>query len=760
MVRAPSPLRILVLGVVTAGLLVASIGSRTARAQDGDVTLRGFIVDAETGQPLSGAHVVVRRVDGEQVSGAAADNNGYYHVAGLAPGQYALLASFVGYRSLRDTLRVQDRTEPITHSIELQPGEQTLDEVVLTEKAGGATTQDAGHQRVSASDVGRIPTPSVSGDLTNYLQSMPGVVSVGDRGGQLFIRGGTPDQNLVLMDKMQVYRPFHIVGFYSAFPEELISNADIYAGGFPARYSGRLSSVIDVEMRGGNQERVEAGVTAGPFLTGVRVEGPLNDDGLSLLTAARTSQIERTAPLILGQDQPLKFNDQFVKLQHTSETGRCALTGLHTYDRGKIDPQQNDVFTWANRVFGGRCVAIGGGSSALADVSMHFSSVQNAVGGGDDPERQASLWNFTTKVNVVWPLEVGGEIRSGLQIHYGELEYELGEQFQGVRIADRDVLALDGHVGATLEVGDRLDVRPGVAVTVPYDYGPTVEPRLRASWRPFGSPDQEMSAAAGLYRQTVVGLSDERDLGSVFTAWNPVPLPHGRPSAWHGILGWRQQLGSVGLTVEGYYKDLGNLAVPIWSARARFTTEMTAAEGTSWGIDVRGEYERGPVHAYLGYGFSWTRYTAMQDNFGSWFGTRIQQYHPPHDRRHELNAVVSADLSFATADVRWQLGSGLPYTRPFGFDIYVHLEDLQESPTLFGTPRFLFEKPYRSRLPAYHRLDVSLSRTLTLDALDLTVKAGAINVYDRQNLFYFDLFTQRRVNQLPFVPYVAVELEI
>ena len=742
-------------------VLLAAVFAPPAAAQSHDVILRGFVMSAETGQPLSGANVVLQRLDAPQPpEGAAANANGYYHLAGLTPGRYALRASFVGYQTVRDTLRLADSDERVTHTIELQPADQTLQELIVTGEARGATTLEGGRQRVVAEDLARIPTPSISGDLATYLQSLPGVVSVGDRGGQLFIRGGSPDQNLILIDKMQIYRPFHIVGFYSAFPQDLISGAEVYAGGFPAQYSGRISSVIDVEMRGGNQDHVEAAATAGPFLTGLRVEGPLNDDGFSFLTAARFSQIERTAPVFLGQEQPLTFNDQFVKLQHTTDTGRCGVTGLHTFDRGQIDAERNDVFRWSNYVFGGRCVAFGSSSSSLIDVSLNTSYVQNAVGSGDAPQRQATLWDVATKVHLVRPLSGNRSLQGSFQVHLKTPRYELREKFQGLRTTYDVLLSVNGHVGATLPIGDDLDLRPGLAVTLPFDYGPTIEPRLRASWRPFGTDDQEMHAALGLYRQTMVGLSDERDLGSAFTAWVPAPLNQTRPYAWHAILGWRQQIGAFGLTAEGYYKDLGNLAVPIWSTIARFTTELTAAEGTSWGFDLRGEFKRGPLYAYLGYGFSWTRYTAAQDNFGTWFGTSIQHYHPSHDRRHELNAVLSTDLGVATADVRWQLGSGLPYTRPFGFDAFVRLGELESSPQSYGIPRLLYEKPYRARLPAYHRLDVSLQRSFDLDAADLTTKAGVINLYDRQNLFYFDLFTQRRVDQLPLVPYLAVEVEI
>lgn len=741
-------------------MLFFVVGSVVPSSHAQEVTLRGFVVDTETGQPLPGANVLIRGMDvGTSPRGAAANNNGYYYFSDLVPGRYVLQVSFVGYRTLRDTVRLADREEPITHSVELDPAEQSLEELVITDQAGGATMRGAGRQQLAANDLPRIPTPSISGGLAGYLQSMPGVVSVGDRGGQLFIRGGTPDQNLILMDKMKVFRPFHIVGFYSAFPRELISNAQVYAGGFPARYNGRLSSVIDVEMRGGNQEQVEAAATVGPFLTGVRMEGPLNDEGLSLLGTARFSQIERTAPVVLGQSQPLKFDDQFVKLQNSFETGRCGVSGLHTYDRGQVDPAANTVFRWSNYAFGGRCVATGAGSASLVDVSISSSYTRNAVGAADTPQRRASVWDFTTKLDVSNPLEGGQAIRGGFQLHMKEMGYRLGEKFRGLRAADENWISLSGHLQAHLRIREHLDLRPGFAVTLPFGFGPSLEPRVRVNWRPLGSKDQELSAAAGLYRQTVVGLTDERDIGSVFTAWVPTPLEWGRPTAWHAILGWHQQIGALGFSVEGYYKDLKNLAVPRWSTLARFTTTLTAADGTSWGADFRGEFERGSIYAYVSYGFSWTRYRTAQENFGVWFGTDIQSYHPPHDRRHEVNAVLSADLGVATADVRWQMGAGLPYTRPFGYDAYVGMGGLLDPSQTYGTPRVLYEKPYRGRLPAYHRLDVSLTRTLDLNGIDLTAKAGAINLYDRQNLFYFDLFTQRRVNQLPLVPYAAVEIK-
>ena len=144
-----------------------------------------------------------------------------------------------------------------------QPSQEELGEVVV-QAEGGATRVQAGLQIVRPKDLDRIPTPDASGDLATYLQSLPGVVSTGDRGGQLFIRGGTPSQNLVLLDGLLIYQPFHIVGFFSAFPQDLISYVEVYAGGYNARYNGRISSVIDVSTQEGNKQFVEGAGSISP----------------------------------------------------------------------------------------------------------------------------------------------------------------------------------------------------------------------------------------------------------------------------------------------------------------------------------------------------------------------------------------------------------------------------------------------------------------------------------------------------------------
>jgi len=237
-------------------------------------TLSGTVADAETEQAMQGVNVVLKAVGGDQ-RGIATNAEGGYAFERLLPGDYVLTLSFVGYLAQTDTLTLAFGDQR-TYNAQLQPDQELLDEVVVEEERVSTSQEGfAGFERIGISELKRVPMPSVSPDLAGYLLTMPGFVTTGDRGGQLFVRGGTPTQNLMMVDGMVLYQPFHIVGLYSALPADLISNVDVYAGGFGARYGGRLSSVIDVTTRRGNQKEVLGAVFLAPFPGTARVEEPV-----------------------------------------------------------------------------------------------------------------------------------------------------------------------------------------------------------------------------------------------------------------------------------------------------------------------------------------------------------------------------------------------------------------------------------------------------------------------------------------------------
>lgn len=723
------------------------------------ISIQGIVTDNQTGSALQGANVAFLELNGEGIKGNATDGNGFYQVNGLLPGEYVFRVSYIGYRVHTDTLMVGDlRTQTLSVSLTPQDGE--LDELVVSQP--GRSVLEGGRQRVTAEDMARVPASAGSGDLASYIQTLPGVISSGDRGGQLYIRGGTPAENLVLMDGMLIFNPFHIVGFYSAFPEGLVSSVDMYAGGFGAKYNGRISSVMDVQMRDGNRDRYRGSGTLSPFLGEVIVEGPIKKGRSSVIASLRNSILEHTGPAFIGGEHPLTFNSQYVRVSHGERNSRCSLTAMRTYDRGRLNVNENaDLFRWGNFLTGGRCVVLPSDSQSLFDFTMGVSHVYNHAGNSINPDREASATRMQIKVNVTRPF-LGQRLDFGLFTNMNWQSYDFREQFQIPRSDSEIMLGLGGHIEPTIQFNDRFEIKPGAVLAVyPGIYKASLEPRFRASWKPLGRNSESLHLALGLYRQSVAGISDNRDAGSAFTAWMQVPNGQPQMEAVHALLGWQQSLGEqFELSIEGYAKKLRHIPVAVWSNLTSFSTELTSAKGNVAGGDIRLEWQRRNVYAFVGYGISWTEYESEDEYFNLWFDEEIRSYHPPHDRRHQVNSLVSVEAGAFEFSVAWQFGTGLPFTRPMGFDDFIRfdrgLPDIREN---YGNPRVILDRPYSARVPVYHRLDFSVERSFQLNLGEITMSVGAINAYDQQNLFYYDVYTQNRIDQLPFAPYFSVKLD-
>ncbi|QXD16515.1 TonB-dependent receptor [Rhodocaloribacter litoris] len=739
------------------------LGTPPAQAQT--ATLRGFVTDASDGQPLPGVNVVLAGT-GDARYGTATDNDGFYVLSRLAPGTYTLRATFIGFDPYEETITLA-AGEVQTRNFAMSETRTRLDEVVVESEreTAGAANVTAGLQTIRPADIEVIPAPDVSADLVNYLTALPGIVSQGDQGGQLFIRGGEPTQNLVLLDGMLIYQPFHVLGFFSAFPSEIVGSADVYAGGYGGRYGGRLSSVIDVSARTGNKQRWATAVSAAPFVSSARLEGPLWPGRVSLLASARQSVIEQGAERLVDRPLPFRFGDFFAKIHaNLSEGAQLSVTGLHTDDEGRlgIDPvagvADEDQVGWTNDAVGARLIFLPANLPIFAEFVTSYSRLENDFGPEARPVRTTSVGRFNFQANVT---HYAGnlDVNWGLFLSTLSLSSRLDGQFQNLNLKDESVTEAGLYFEPEYRVGSGLRVQPALRVhAFPSKSRTFLEPRLRVVWN---RGLHRFSGAVGLYHQEIAGLADRRDAGDVFTVWTASPLGL-VPEAWHFIAGWNVRPAPwLGFSLEGFYKRLSNLVVPEWTAFPRFTTNLQQAGGTALGGDVRLEVGTGPFYGMASYGYSKVTYETRIPALQLLTGEPSVSYDPPHDRRHQVNLTASLTLAGFTLNTRWQFGSGLPFNRSIGFDRFVLLDSLVNVTEVPGTERVLYQRPYTGRLPAYHRLDVSLDRAFRLQPhVFLTVQAGVINLYDRRNLFYFDLFTLRRVDQLPLLPTFGLKLEV
>ena len=742
-----------VLGLLLAALGLG-VGPAPALGQEA-ATLRVVVTAADDGAPLPQATALLEAPAGDTIQAGITNADGYAELRALSPGRYVIGVSHVGYAAHRDTLTLEAGRR--VYGVELPVSERRLDEVTVETRRGTAH-RTAGLQTIRPAETNRIPTPGPGGDLASYLQTLPGVVSVGDRGGQLYIRGGAPTQNRTLVDGLPIVRPFHISSFYSAFPQAIVQGADLYAGGFGAQYGEATSSVLDVQLRPGNMKRYDGAAALGPHLASVRVEGPIERGTESFLVSGRYSLLEQTAAPLLGVEATTGFYDVTGRYSFQRDETSCNVTAIRTHDEGSLGPDQRRELSWSNTVIGGRCLILATQYDHAFSLRGGYSGFTNSVGTAGAPEQQASRWRTYLMLNYDQRL-FGHPVDFGARVTAGQYSAEIDERFVGREQFSQAQAMVRLHWSLDWAPSDRLTVTPSVAGRVTYDVRPSVDPRLRLSFRPDGTEQQEVSLAAGLYHQIDGGLTDQRDAGTVFTLWRPPPAGDPLPRALHGIVGYRQRLGSLlELSLEGYAQRLQNLPVAEWTPETGTNTETALANGIAYGADARLEVQRGAFYSYLGYGWSTVTYEAATEDLGAWVNDAVFSYTPPHDRRHQLNVVSSYEVLGVTASASWQFGTGRPYTQVYGFDLSLTPPDDRPTETP-GTAHTLYQRPYGARLPAYHRLDVSLERTFDVSdqwALDATL--GAINVYDRPNVFYYDVDTLQRVNQSPFLPYVSLRL--
>ncbi|MBO6574657.1 MAG: TonB-dependent receptor [Rhodothermales bacterium] len=733
-----------------------------------NATIRGFVTSTSDGQPLPGVNVVLLDAAGGLVTGTATDADGFYALSRVTPGSYTLRATFIGFETYVEEVTLAEGI--VTNNFALEEAAAELEGVVVEveRETAGAANITAGLQTVRPADIDLVPAPDISADLVNYLTALPGIVSQGDRGGQLFVRGGEPTQNLVLLDGMMVYQPFHVVGFFSAFPSEIINTADVYAGGYGGKYGGRLSSVIEVAARTGNKQRFAASFSAAPFVSTARIEGPIVPGKVSLLASVRESVIEQGASKIVDEPLPFSFGDQFAKLHaNLGQSSQLSITAIHTNDTGRLglDPLSEDAalteeeVQWENLAVGTRFIFLPATLPIFAEVLASMSQLENDFGLPDAPVRSTMAQRYNFAANVTHYLG-NTDFAWGIFLSSVTLESDLGGQFQNLDLKKEFVTEVGAYMEPEFRLAGGLRIQPGIRLQSFPSKGLTFfEPRLRAVWN-LGI--HRFSAAGGVYHQEIVGLNDRRDAGDVFTAW--VASPDGIiPEAIHGIAGWSiRPTPWLTFSAEGFYKQLKDLIVPEWTAFPRFTTRIQGADGEALGADIRLEVGSGDAfYGVVSYGLSDVRYNAEIRALQILTGEESIDYAPPHDRRHQLNAMTSISARGFNLNVRWQFGSGLPYNQSLGFDRYVLMDTLVNVVETPGDERVLYGRPYTGRLPTYHRLDVSLDREFEFSRnATATLQLGLINAYDRPNLFYLDLFTLRRVNQLPMIPTVGIKVDI
>lgn len=745
-------------------------------------TVRGFVYDESTGEPSIFTPVALIGADRH---GAQTDVNGYFSITKLPPGKYTLRVVYLGYDTLSKEVQV-NADQIITEQLYLKKGTIQMKAVEVTaEQQKAQSNVRVGVTKLTPKQIERLPAIGGQADLAQYMQVVPGVVFTGDQGGQLYIRGGSPVQNKVLMDGMVLYNPFHSIGLFSVFDNDIIRNADILTGAFNAQYGGRVSSVMDITTRDGNKTRFGGKVGASTFAAKALLEGPLKKQeapgkgSSSFLLNFKHSYLDQTSKSLYSHADtaglPFNFSDLYGKISLNGANGsKVNFFGFNFTDGARFRGISD--LDWNNWGAGANFVLVPSGSAVLIEGVFALSNYDITLKEGSLEPRTSGINNFNAGLNFKYFIG-DDEIQYGIEVtgvntdlkYFNSLGYELRQEKVSTELAG--FINYKWRVGKwVFDPGVRMQYYATLAVMSP-------EPRFGFKWNV--SDRFRIKGAAGLYSQNLIATNNDRDVVNLFygfiTAPDDVPgtvtRPNGETSeikdplqhASHAVAGFEFDISrKTSINVEGYYKYFGQVTnlnrEKLYNDTPEFINkpdelkkDFIVESGTAYGGDVLLKYEDKGLYLWLVYSLNFV------DRYN-----RTQSYNPIWDRRHNVNLVASYTFGKHDswkASARWNYGSGFPFTQNQGFYERIPFDDgiWTDINSTNGDLAIIYGPLNGGRLTDYHRLDLGASKTWKLSEhqvleLDLSVT----NVYDRDNIFYRDRVTAKEVYQLPVLPSVGV----
>ena len=748
-----------------------------AQSQTG--TVRGFIYDKETGEPVLFSPVAL--------SGTAfavtTDVNGFYALTRVPPGKYRLIATSIGYDSVSVEVVIEN-DKVLSRQLYLKKTTINLKEVdVSAEKQVKTTQVQTSVTKITPREIKIIPSIGGDPDLAQYLQVLPGIIFSGDQGGQLYIRGGTPVMNKVLLDGMTIYNPFHSIGLFSVFDTDIMKNADIYTGGFGAEYGDRISSVMDIKTRDGNKKRIAGKLSASTFASKVLVEGPLKKqpenggNSSSFVLSYKNSYLDKTSPEIYdyvndGAGLPFSFQDIYGKISLNGETGsKFNIFGFNFKDKANF--QNIADIDWKSTGMGTNFVVVPKGSNILMDGVFAFSQYKIRQKESDDKPRSSAVNGFNLGMNFTSFLN-RDEFRFGMEVLGFRTEFETYTTTD----IKREQVENTTEFGAFFKYRisrKRFVLDPGIRIQYYASLAEfSLEPRMGAK---LNLTDKlRLKAAGGFYSQNLLSASSDRDVVNLFYGF--LSGPETLPESFRGeevntrlqkatdlIAGIEVDITSrIDLNVEVYQKWFTQLTNinrdKVYPDNGQFENQpdylvkdFIVEEGYSRGVDVVLKYDYKRFYFWSVYSLGFVRRS-----------DEIREYAPHFDRRHNVNLLTSYTFGKKLdweINIRWNYGSGFPFTKTGGFYEFLSLGDgLGTDPTTAnGNLGTIYGPINEGRLPDYHRMDASLKKTFALGKnSNLEMTGSVINVYNRANIFYVDRIRDKRVNQLPVLPALGVNM--
>lgn len=741
-------------------------------------TISGYITDGSNGETLIGANVAL---EGSS-SGATTNVYGFYSVT-VDGGDYVMVTSYIGYQDQRTEVSL---TSDMTLDIELSEGGTQLTEIVVTAEEKDQNVRDIqmSVNKLDMRTIEKVPTLLGETEVLRTIQLLPGVTSVGEGAAGFNVRGGSIDQNLVLLDESPVYNSSHLFGFFSVFNPDAVKDVKLYKGGIPARYGGRLSSILDVRMKEGNKKELEVNGGVGTVFSRLSVEAPIVKDKSSFIIAGRRSYIDVLAKPFLPEensDAVLNFYDLTLKTNYKiSDKDQLFLSGY--FGRDNFGFGSAAGFNWGNNTGTLRWNHLFS-QKLFFNLTTYYSNYDYQINFGDDDmnsfDWNSRIINYSAKPEFSYFISPESVLRFGGQgIYYvfepansvavsnGEtidisvdnqyavesnvfVEHEVSfwDRFQlnyGLRLSRFDYLGgRDVYTFEEVEPGREkvlTDVRFAERSETVADYM-RLEPRVALN--------VELGAASSLkasYNRTAqyIHLLSNTTASTPVDIWTPSTNNIVPQMADQVAVGFFQNLNNntLELSAEAYYKKFTDLIDYIDGADLILNEfvegQTTTGQGRAYGLELQAKKSAGKASGWLSYTLARTERQVDGINNNEWYASRF-------DQTHNLSLTGFYDIN-----KRISVSANFTY--------------ITGTPTTFATSRYMQqgivipnvdgEQRNNVRIPDYHRLDLSM----TIDGKERPNRRwdgqwviGVYNVYSRRNAFsiYFGQDDARPLPQQP-----------
>jgi hypothetical protein len=781
--------------------VVAAFVSALAAAQTPTRhTLSGYITDAATGETLIGATVWAESLS----QGVASNVYGFYTLT-LPAGTYDVRVSYLGYtpRRFEADLTATD----VKLNLELQPGLELGEAVVTGEKENRIEEQvQMSKIEVPIDQIKALPAIGGEVDLLKSLQLLPGVQSGGEGTSGLYVRGGSPDQNLMLLDGVPLYSVNHLFGFFSVFNADAVKNMSITKGGFPARFGGRLSSILEINMKDGNMREYHGDGNISIIASKLTLEGPLVKDKASFMLSARRTYLDLLLnPLIAAAtsddpsfdtDPAYYFYDLNGKLNwRVTPRDRIYLSAFSGFDDFGVRTSNQSTFEgvtnrsevsfgldWKNQIqalrwnheLGPRMFSNVSLTHSIYNFNTGVDFLDEVTENGETTSsRFASLYrsgieDYAAKIDVDFAPNARHFIRFGGNVTRhkfspGALQLELDfgqENPLDTLIGNGDLFSLENY----LYVEDEIDVAENVTVNVGTHASMlavedtnyfSLQPRLALNWKL--APGLAFKASYANMVQYVNLLTNE-GLSLPTDLWLPSTRNIRPQRSWQVAAGLATSVadGAVELSLEGYYKGMDGLLSYkegggfLADLEGNWESQVTQGIGNSYGLEALVQKKFGRTSGWIGYTLSWSNRQFDDLNSGEWFPFT-------YDRRHDVSVVLTQEFNDKwSGAVTWVYGTGRAVT--LTESVFNGLTYEYPNAPAWEVP----SDRNAYRLSPYHRMDVSLTRVKPGTDGNRALIFSAYNVYNNLNPFFALADTEadgtrviREYGLFPIIPSIA-----